>query len=105
SAKPEGTPELDATYIPPLLTCEAWSSLLAGILQQIYDRVGQRIQLLAGLAVSRGITFDSQARGDAQILAQLRILSEAYSLMGNLTTAFQLTLYVVPQEQRPVTKG
>jgi hypothetical protein len=57
------------------------------------------------LAVSRGITFDSQARGDAQIFAQLRILSEADALMGNHTTAFQFTLYVVPREQRPVTKG
>jgi type VI secretion system protein ImpJ len=84
SAKVEATPELDVTYIPPLLTCEAWPPLLAGILQQIYDRIGQRIQLLAELAVSRGITFDSQAQGDAQIFAQLRILNEAYALMGIL---------------------
>src|SRR5262249_2791610 len=58
SAKAEGPPEPDVPYTPPLLACEAWPPLLAGILQQIYDRVGQRIQLLAELAVSRGITFD-----------------------------------------------
>jgi type VI secretion system protein ImpJ len=82
SAKAEGTPELDVTYIPPLLACEAWQPLLAGILQQIYDRIGKRIQLLAELVVSRGITFDSQAQGDPQIFAQLRALNEAYALMG-----------------------
>jgi type VI secretion system protein ImpJ len=84
SAKAEGTPELDVTYIPPLLACEAWPPLLAGILQQIYDRIGQRIQLLAELVVSRGITFDSQAQGDPQLFAQLRALNEAYALMGVL---------------------
>jgi type VI secretion system protein ImpJ len=84
SANAEAAPELDVTYIPPVLACEAWSPLLTGILQQIYDRLGQRIQLLAELVVSRGITFDSQAQGDPQIFAQLRILNESYALMGTL---------------------
>jgi type VI secretion system protein ImpJ len=34
--------------------------------------------------VSRGITFDSQAQGDPQIVAQLRALNEAYALMGTM---------------------
>src|SRR5262245_21033296 len=84
SARAEATPELDVTYIPPVLDCEAWPPLLEGILQQIYDRIGRRIQLLAELVVSRGITFDSQAQGDPQIFAQLRVLNEAYALMGTL---------------------
>jgi type VI secretion system protein ImpJ len=82
SARAEGNPELDVTYIPPLLACEGWQPLVAGILQQVYDRIGLRIQMLAEIAVSRGITFDSQAQGDPQLFAQLRILNEAYSLMG-----------------------
>src|SRR5262249_34893527 len=87
SAKAEATPELDASYIPPLLACEAWQPLLAGILQQIYDRIGQRLQLLAELVVSRGITFDSQAPGDPQLFAQLRVLNDAYALLGILCFA------------------
>jgi type VI secretion system protein ImpJ len=84
SATAEATPELDLSYIPPLLACDAWPPLLAGILQQIYDRIGQRIHVMADLVVSRGITFDSQAQGDPQILSQLRVLNEAYALMGIL---------------------
>jgi type VI secretion system protein ImpJ len=84
SATAEATPELDVSYIPPLLACEAWQPLRAGILQQIYDRIGQRLQLLAELVVSRGITFDSQAAGDPQLFAQLRVLNESYALLGIL---------------------
>jgi type VI secretion system protein ImpJ len=84
SARAEATPELEVTYIPPVLACEAWQPLRTGILQQIHDRIGQRIQLLAELVVSRGITFDSQAQGDPQIFAQLRALNEAYALLGTM---------------------
>jgi type VI secretion system protein ImpJ len=84
SAKAEATPELDVAYIPPVLACEAWPPLVADVLQQSYDRIGQRLQLLADLVVSRGITFDSQAQGDHQIFAQLRVLNEAYALMGTM---------------------
>jgi type VI secretion system protein ImpJ len=84
SASAEATPELDLTYIPPVLACETWRPLLTDILQQIYDRIGQRIELLAEVVVSRGITFDSQAQGDPQIFAQLRVLNESYALMGTM---------------------
>jgi type VI secretion system protein ImpJ len=87
SANAEATPELDVTYIPPVLACEAWQPLRTGIVQQIYDRIGQRIQLLAEIVVSRGITFDSQAEGDPQIFAQLRVLNESYALLGTLCFA------------------
>jgi type VI secretion system protein ImpJ len=82
SPKAEATPQLDVTYIPSLLACEAWPPLAAGILQTIYDRIGKKIELLATQVVSRGITFDSQAQGDPQLFAQLRELNEAYALLG-----------------------
>jgi type VI secretion system protein ImpJ len=87
SAKAEATPELDVTYIPPLLACDAWQVLLADILQQIYDRIGQKIQVLADRVVAGNISFDSQAQGDPLILAQLRILNEAYALLGIMAFA------------------
>src|SRR5262249_18628446 len=58
SAGAEAKPELDVTYIPPVLDCEAWQPLRTGILQQIYDRIGRRIQLLAELVVSPAVPFD-----------------------------------------------
>jgi type VI secretion system protein ImpJ len=82
SARAEATPELDESYIPPLLACDAWKPLSAGILQTIYDRIGKKLELLAQQVVSRGITFDSQAQGDPLIFNQLRVVNEAYCLLG-----------------------
>lgn len=87
SPKAEATPQLDLTYIPPLLACDAWNPLEAGIIQSIYDRIGKKIELLATQVVSRGITFDSQAQGDPLIFAQLRELNEVYALLGILAFA------------------
>ena len=87
SMKAEATPELDVTYIPPLLACDAWEPLWAGLLQPIYDRIGKKIELLANQVVSRGITFDSLGQGDPLIFAQLRELNESYAVLGILAFA------------------
>lgn len=84
SPKAEAAPQLDVTYIPPLLACDAWQPLWAGIVQTIYDRVGKKIELLSQQVVSRGITFDSQGQGDQLIFEQLRVLNEAYAILGVL---------------------
>lgn len=81
SQRAEATPQLDEAYIPPLLSCDAWKPLDAGILQAIYDRIGKKIELLAGQVVSRGISIDSPAPSDILILTQLRLLNEAYALL------------------------
>jgi type VI secretion system protein ImpJ len=87
SAKADALPELDTTYIPPVLACDAWSLLKDGILQQIYDRIGQKIQVAADRVVGGNITFDSQGQGDQLVFNQLRILNEAYALLGVQTFA------------------
>jgi type VI secretion system protein ImpJ len=87
SPRAEATPQLDVTYIPPVLACDAWQTLLADILQSVYDRIGKKIDLLANQVVSRGISFDSQAQGDPLIFAQLRELNEGYALLGTLAFA------------------
>jgi type VI secretion system protein ImpJ len=75
----EAAPELDETYIPPLLACDAWKPLLNRILHPIYDRLGKKIDLLSQQITARGITFDSQGQGDRQLLEQLRVLNESYA--------------------------
>jgi type VI secretion system protein ImpJ len=87
SERAEATPELDWTYIPPVVACDAWQPLNVGILQQIYDRVGKKLDLLASQVVTRGISFDSHAQGDPQLFAQLRELNEAYATLGILAFA------------------
>jgi type VI secretion system protein ImpJ len=87
SPRAEATPELDLTYVPPVLSCDAWPPLLGGILQSVYDRIGKKIELLAGQIVSRGITFDSQSQGDPLLFEQLRELNQVYPVLGILAFA------------------
>lgn len=87
SARAEATPQLDATYIPPVLACDAWKALSYDILQQIYDRLGKVLEQKANQAISRGIAIESQSPEDIRIVVQLRILNEAYALLGVLVFA------------------
>ena len=87
SPRAEAAPELDTSYIPPLLSCDAWPPLQGEILQGVYDRIGRKIEALAGQIVSRGITFDSQAQGDPLIFEQLRELNMVYPVLGTLVFA------------------
>lgn len=84
SERAEATPQLDTAYIPPILACDAWKPLAIGILQNVYDRVGRKLEKLAGQAVSRNMSLDSQTPGDALIFAQLRELNESYAMLTNL---------------------
>lgn len=87
SDRAEGTPELDLAYIPPVLACDAWKPLAAGILERIYDRIGKILEQQAGQVVSRGISLESQAQGDRLIIERLRALNEANALLGALVFA------------------
>lgn len=78
----EATPELDTTWFPPLLACDAWKTLQDGILEYMFDRIGKRVAFLSELIVNRGITFDSTSQGDALLFNQLRVFNEAYAVLG-----------------------
>jgi type VI secretion system protein ImpJ len=86
SAEADVRPQLDRNYIPPILGCDAWEPLQVGILQSIYDRIGQKIDILAGQARTRGIGIEGQGQ-DAIIIGQLRQLNEAYAFLGVLDFA------------------
>jgi type VI secretion system protein ImpJ len=87
AARAEATPELDRNFIPPLLACDAWQPLATDVLQYVYHRVGKQIEVRANQVVSRGITLDSHAQGDPQILARLREYNEAHAVLGVLAFA------------------
>jgi type VI secretion system protein ImpJ len=82
SAQQGGTPQLDVTYIPPLLACDAWSPLQSGILRDVYDRIDKKIDWLVQKIARQGITFDRHAPGDILVLKQLRELNEAHATLG-----------------------
>ncbi len=75
----EGSPELDRTYIPPLLTCDAWTTLEQEIIRPVFDRIGKKLELVSNQVVSRGITFDSSTQGDRVLLEQMRVMNETYA--------------------------
>ncbi len=77
-------PELDAEYIPPVLSCDAWPGLGEGVLQTIYHRIGKKIEMLVGLVKARRIGFESQAQGEVKLFQTLRMLNEGYALLGIL---------------------
>ncbi len=75
----EAVPQLDESYIPPLLGCDAWKPLEKGILRQTCDRIGKKLELLASQVVSRNMTFDSQGQGDRLLFEQLRVINAAHA--------------------------
>jgi type VI secretion system protein ImpJ len=97
SERAEATPQLDATYFPPVIACDAWRDLAIGVLQAIYDRIGRKIEKLAGQAVSRGLdldNLDSQGQKGTLSFAQLRAFNEAYAYLSNM--AFLEGLHPLP---------
>ena len=78
----QAAPELDTSFIPPLLSCDAWEPLQFQILHQVYDRIGKKLEFQATQIVSRNITFDSQNQGDRLLFEQLRTMNEVYIPLG-----------------------
>jgi type VI secretion system protein ImpJ len=86
SERAEAVPLLDAAYIPPVVACDAWPGL-SELVQSIYDRIGRKIERLAGQAVSRELVLGGlESAGDRESLsfAQLRAFNEAYATLMNL---------------------
>ena len=97
SARADAAPILEFAYIPPLLACDAWAPLQAGILQAAHDRIGKKLELLTEQLLSRRIDFDSAAQGERMLFEQTRELNEAHARLGVLAFAdgiHPLTAYV-----------
>jgi type VI secretion system protein ImpJ len=84
SSRADAVPQLDPTYIPPILACDAWRGLQVDILQTLYHRFGKVLQVRATQIVNQGITFGAGGQGDALLFEQLRLLNEAYALLSVL---------------------
>ncbi len=87
SGQADAGPQLDLSFIPPLLACDAWKPLADGILRPLHERLNKKIDWLIQQMTAQGITFDRQAPGDALILKQLQQLNEASAVLGVLAAA------------------
>jgi type VI secretion system protein ImpJ len=87
SAQADARLQLDPSFIPPLLSCDAWKPLADGILHALGDRLDKKVDWLVQQIASQGITFDRQAPGDALVLKQLQQLNEAVCVLNVLLAA------------------
>jgi type VI secretion system protein ImpJ len=78
----EAGPELDESYIPPIVSVDAWPPLQRGIMQKIYDWIGNRIETLSEQVAARQITLASQEPGDVDRLLMLMRLNEAQATLS-----------------------
>lgn len=83
----EPSPQLDVSYIPPLLAVDAWPPLGRDIVRAIYDVIGRKIEVLSEQVLIRGISTVSQEAGDMERLMMLSVLNAAYCTLGILTFA------------------
>lgn len=82
SPRPDAPPELDESYIPPLLACDGWTVLHHKILQTIHSLIGQHIELQAGAISRKRIGFEAQHQTERESFEKLRMLNEAYAVLG-----------------------
>ena len=83
----EAAPQLDEDYIPPVLSIDAWPGLGRGIVRELYDIIGQKIEVLSLQIQNRGIGRDNRDAGDADRMAMLERLNEGYATLSVLTFA------------------
>lgn len=75
-------PQIDQSYIPPVLTLDAFPTLGRGIVRAIYDLTGHKIEFISQQLVSRGVGFDSRYPGDLDRLMMLTLLNSTYAALG-----------------------
>lgn len=78
----EAAPQLDDAYIPPILSISSWPEMGLGVVRGIYDIIGQKISVLSQQVINRGMVRGSSDPGEAERVAMLDRLNEAYVTLG-----------------------
>ena len=87
SGDERAVPELDDSYIPPLLSISAWPNLGTKIVRAVFDVIGQKIDTLSRQLNNRGIGLDSRSPGDLERILTLSVLNGAHARLSVLTFA------------------
>ena len=80
-ASRETSPEIDASFFPPVLAVSAWAPLCHDIMRSTYDMIGKKVEVLAEQATTRQVGFSSSEPGD---LDRLFMLSKLLESQGSL---------------------
>jgi type VI secretion system protein ImpJ len=86
STQAAANPELDKTYIPPALACDAWRPLKERYLEEIAFRITKIGEAKARRMIASGITPESHAPNERLLLDQLRILNDATATLAMLSS-------------------
>jgi type VI secretion system protein ImpJ len=86
SGATEAAPELDADYIPSVLTFDAWFELRRYV-RDVYDIIGQKIEVLSAQVNSRGIMQGALEAGDINRLLMLNSLNTGFGSLRSLAFA------------------
>ncbi len=83
----DATLRLDDSYIPPVVSIEAWPGLGRNIVREIYEVIGARIEVLSQELKDHGIGLDSRDPGDTERIIMLCQLNAAYNTLDVLAFA------------------
>ena len=83
----EATPQLDRTYVPPVLSTTAWPELNRYFVRGVHDIIGKKIELLSAQIKNRQIGLEMRDPGDAERILMLSQLNSAYSSLAVLCYA------------------
>lgn len=83
----ESVPELDETFVPPVLSIDAWAGLGRDIVRGLYDVIGRKLEVLSQQIINRGIGLDSHYPGDTERILMLGQLNAAFNTLGVIAFA------------------
>ncbi len=77
-------PTLDADYIPPVISLDAWPGLGRDRVRAVYDIIGQKIDVLSQQVRERSIGFAATDASDLNRMMMLVELNGAHATLGAL---------------------
>lgn len=85
SGEGKAIPKLDAEYVPPIISLDAWPAFKKRQVRAVFDMVGQKIEVLGEQISSRGVGLDSRHPGDLDRIMLLSQLNTAYAVLNVLS--------------------
>jgi type VI secretion system protein ImpJ len=79
----EAPPQIDTSYIPPVLVAEAWQQL-ERFIRMVYDRLSAEAERLSQQMIDRGIAFASGNRDDFEHILKLQSVNTALGELAYL---------------------
>jgi type VI secretion system protein ImpJ len=81
SGERETPPQIDRSYIPPVVAIDVHPELESGLVRMAFDMIGRKVEVLSQQIRNRGISLDAQNPGD---LERILMLGELNRVLGVL---------------------